>query len=109
MKEYGVAPQAWGPFAEGKHGIFTDPELNAIGQKYGKTAAQVVLRWNVQRGVSVLPKSVHVDRMEQNFDIWDFSLSDEDMQKIAELDLGHSEIVDHNSPEFVKGLNSWKV
>lgn len=109
MKEYGVAPQAWGPFAEGKHGIFTDPELTAIGQKYGKTAAQVVLRWNVQRGVSVLPKSVHVDRMEQNFDIWDFTLTDDDMILISAKDKGHSEIVDHSSAEFVKFINGLKV
>ena len=109
MKEYGVAPQAWGPFAEGKHGIFTDPELNAIGQKYDKTAAQVVLRWNVQRGVSVLPKSVHVDRMEQNFDIWDFTLTDDDMAVISAKDKGHSEIVDHSSAEFVKFINGLKV
>ncbi|MBQ6252578.1 aldo/keto reductase [Ruminococcus sp.] len=109
MKEYGVAPQAWGPFAEGKHGIFTDPELTAIGQKYGKTAAQVVLRWNVQRGVSVLPKSVHVDRMEQNFDIWDFTLTDDDMAVISAKDKGHSEIVDHSSAEFVKFINGLKV
>lgn len=109
MKEYGVAPQVWGPFAEGKHGIFTDPELNAIGQKYDKTAAQVVLRWNVQRGVSVLPKSVHVDRMEQNFDIWDFTLTDDDMAVISAKDKGHSEIVDHSSAEFVKFINGLKV
>ena len=109
MKEYGVAPQAWGPFAEGKHGIFTDPELTAIGKKYGKTAAQVVLRWNVQRGVSVLPKSVHVDRMEQNFDIWDFTLTDDDMAVISAKDKGHSEIVDHSSAEFVKFINGLKV
>ncbi len=80
-----------------------------MGAKYEKTAAQIALKWNMQRGVSILPKSVHVERMEQNIDIWDFALTDEDMQKIAELDLGHSEIVDHDSPEFVKGLNSWKV
>ena len=73
MKTYGVAPQAWGPLAEGKHGIFTDPELTEIGKKYGKTAAQVVLRWNAQRGVSIIPKSIHVERMQQNIDIWDFS------------------------------------
>lgn len=73
MKTYGVAPQAWGPLAEGKHGIFTDPELTEIGKKYGKTAAQVVLRWNAQRGVSIIPKSVHLKRMQQNIDIWDFS------------------------------------
>lgn len=109
MKEYGIAPQAWGPLAEGKHGIFSHPVLSEIGSKYGKTAAQIALKWNTQRGVSILPKSVHVERMEQNIDIWDFTLSDEDMQKIAELDLGHSEIVDHNSPEFVKALNGMKL
>ncbi len=109
MQGYGIAPQAWGPLAEGKHGIFSHPVLSEIGSKYGKTAAQIALKWNTQRGVSILPKSVHVERMEQNIDIWDFTLSDEDMQKIAELDLGHSEIVDHNSPEFVKALNGMKV
>ena len=102
MKAYGVVPQASGPLAEGKHGIFTDPELTAIGRKYGKTAAQVALKWNAQRGVSIIPKSVHVDRMEQNMDIWDFMLTEEEMEKIAAKDLGHSEIVDHTDPAFVK-------
>ena len=102
MKSYGVTAQAWGPLAEGKHGIFTDPELTAIGDKYGKTAAQVALRWNVQRGVSIIPKSVHVDRMEQNLDIWDFTLTDDEMNVIAKKDLGHSEIVNHDDPAFVK-------
>lgn len=102
MKAYGVVPQAWGPLAEGKHGIFTDPDLTAIGKKYGKTAAQVALRWNAQRGVSIIPKSVHVDRMEQNMDIWDFTLTDEEMAVIAAKDLGHSEIVNHDDPAFVK-------
>lgn len=109
MKEYGIAPQAWGPLAEGRHGIFTHPILTEIGAKYGKTAAQISLKWNAQRGVSILPKSVHVERMEQNFDIWDFTLSDEDMHKIAELDLGHSEIVDHSDPAFVKMINGFKI
>ena len=104
MKAYGVVPQAWGPLAEGKHGIFTDPELTEIGKKYGKSTAQVVLRWNAQRGVSIIPKSVHVERMEQNIDIWDFTLTDEEMAKIAAKDLGHSEIVDHDDPGFVKML-----
>ena len=104
MKAYGVVPQAWGPLAEGKHGIFTDPQLTAIGQKHGKSAAQVVLRWNAQRGVSIIPKSVHVERMEQNIDIWDFQLSDEEMAAIASKDLGHSEIVNHDDPAFVKML-----
>ena len=105
MKEYGVAPQAWGPLAEGKHGIFTDPELVEIGKRYGKSAAQVVLRWNVQRGVSIIPKSVHVERMKQNLDIWDFSLTDAEMESVAKHDLGHSEIVNHSDPGFVKLLN----
>ncbi len=109
MKEYGVVPEAWGPFAEGNHGIFTHPVLSKIGEKYGKSAAQVALRWNIQRGVVVIPKSVHKDRMEQNFDVWDFTLSVEDMAEIAKLDLGHSEIVDHSDPGFVKMLHQMKV
>ena len=109
MKEYGVVPEAWGPFAEGKHGIFTHPVMTEIGQKYGKSAAQVALRWNVQRGVVVIPKSVHKERMEQNIDIWDFQLSDEDMEEIAKLDIGHSEIVDHSDPGFVKMLHSMRI
>lgn len=109
MKEYGVQPEAWGPFAEGKHGIFAHPVLTAIGEKYGKTSAQVALRWNVQRGVTVIPKSVHKERMEQNMAIWDFTLSAEDMAEIAKLDLGHSEIVDHSDPAFVKLLHSMRI
>ena len=109
MKEYGVVPEAWGPIAEGNHGIFTHPVLTEIGKQYGKTAAQVALRWNVQRGVVVIPKSIHKNRMEQNIDIWDFQLSEEDMAQIAKLDLGHSEIVDHSDPGFVKMLHSMKV
>ena len=109
MKEYEIVPEAWGPFAEGKHGIFTHPVLTAIGEKYGKTAAQAALRWNVQRGVVVIPKSVHKERMEQNMDIWDFVLSDADMAEIANLDIGHSEIVNHYDPKFVKMLHSMKI
>lgn len=109
MKEYGVVPEAWGPFAEGKYGIFTHPVLSKIGEKYGKSAAQVALRWNVQRGVVVIPKSVHKDRMEQNFDIWDFALSDEDMKEISAIDIGRSEIVNHYDPNFVKMLHGMKI
>lgn len=109
MKEYGVHPEAWGPFAEGNHGIFTHPVLCKIGEKYGKSAAQVALRWNVQRGVTVIPKSVHKNRMEQNMDIWDFVLSQGDMEEIARLDLGHSEIVNHDDPGFAKMLHSMKI
>jgi len=107
MKAYGVVPQAWGPLAEGKHGIFTDPELTAIGKKYGKTAAQVALRWNAQRDVSIIPKSVHVERMKQNIDIWDFTLTDDEMQTVAAKDLGHSEIVNHDDPAFVKFIHNY--
>ena len=109
MKQYGVHPEAWGPFAEGNHGIFTHPVLSAIGQKYGKSAAQVALRWHVQRAVTVIPKSVHRERMEQNMAIWDFQLSNEDMAEIAGLDIGHSEIVDHSDPKFVQMLHSMKI
>ena len=109
MKEFNVQPEAWGPLAEGKHGIFTHPVLTQIGEKYGKTAAQVVLRWNTQRGVVIIPKSVHKERMEENLNIWDFTLSEEDMNAIATLDLGHSEIIDHSLAETAKWLNGWKI
>ena len=109
MREYSVHPEAWGPFAEGNHGIFTHPVLTKIGEKYGKSAAQVALRWNVQRGVTVIPKSVHRERMEQNLAIWDFQLSGEDMAEIAKLDIGRSEIVDHSDPKFVQMLHRMKV
>ena len=109
MPDYGVIPEAWGPFAEGQFGIFTNPVLTEIGRAHGKTAAQVALRWNIQRGVVVIPKTVHKDRMEQNFDIWDFALSQDEMGKIDALDMGHSGIVDHNNPEFIRMLHNLKV
>ena len=109
MKKYGVVPQAWGPLAEGKHGIFTDPEIVNIGKKYGKSAAQTVLRWNTQRGVSIIPKSVHRERIEENLNIWDFTLTDEEMAVISAKDMGHSEIVDHSDPKFVKFICDMKI
>lgn len=109
MGDYGVIPEAWGPFAEGQFGIFTHPVLTEIGQAHGKTAAQVALRWNIQRGVVVIPKTVHKERMEQNIDIWDFALTREEMEKIDTLDLGHSNIVDHSNPDFIKMLHNLKV
>lgn len=109
MKSLNVRPEAWGPMAEGKHGIFTHPVLTEIGRKYGKTAAQVALRWNAQRGVVIIPKSTHRERMEENFSIWDFALSEEDMTAVAALDLGRSEIIDHSTAETAKFLNSWKI
>lgn len=109
MQEFGVQPQAWGPFAEGQFGIFTHPVLSKIGAKYGKTAAQVALRWNVQRGVVVIPKSTHKERMEQNFAIWDFALTEAEMAEIAKLDIGHSEIIDHNKPATIKMICGLKI
>lgn len=109
MKEYGVQPEAWGPFAEGKHSIFTHPVLTKIGEKYGKSAAQVALRWNIQRGVVVIPKSTHVERIKANIDVFDFELTPADMAEINALDLGHSEIVDHTDPAFVKMIHSLKI
>lgn len=108
-KKYGVVCEAWGPFAEGKYNIFTHPLLSEIGQKYNKTPAQVALRWNVDRGVVVIPKSVHKERIQQNIDIWDFNLSKEDMEQIAQLDLGKSEIVNHFDPEFVSMVHKVKA
>ena len=108
MKEYGVVPEAWAPFNEGRRNLFTHPVLTEIGKKYGKTAAQVALRWNIQRGVAVIPKSVHEERIRQNIDVFDFALSDEDMAKIREMDIGHSEIVNHFDPQWIKMLHSIK-
>lgn len=109
MEEFKVQPEAWGPFAEGKFGIFTNETLSAIAAKHKKTVAQVILRWNVQRGVVVIPKSVHKERIEENLNIWDFTLSDEDMAQIAKLDKGHSEIIDHSAADTAKFLNGWKI
>lgn len=109
MREYGVQPMAWAPFAEGKHGIFTHPVLTRIGENYGKGAGQVALRWNMQRGVVVIPKSTHRERMEQNIDVFDFSLTDEEMREIAALDIGHSEIIDHTDPKLVQALHGRKL
>lgn len=109
MKEAGVVPEAWGPLAEGKHSIFTHPVLTEIGKKYGKTAAQVALRWNAQRGVVIIPKSVHKERMEENLAILDFTLTEEEMAAITSLDLGHSEIIDHGAAEIARWLNGWKI
>lgn len=108
MEEYGCHIMSWGPFAEGRNNFFTNPVLVGIGKKYGKSAAQVALRWLIQRGVIIIPKSVHVERMEQNFDIFDFELSEEDMKEIAGLDTGKSLFFDHHDPEVVKMFMGWR-
>lgn len=104
MRELGVQMEAWGPLAEGRNGLFTDEILTGIGRKYGKSAAQVVLRWHLQRGVVAIPKSVHRTRMEENFNIGDFTLSVEDMAAIDAMDTGYSTILDLHAPAEVERL-----
>lgn len=108
MKESGTQIMSWGPLAEGRNNFFTNPVLEEIGHKYGKSVAQVALRWLVQRGVIIIPKSVHVEHMKQNLDILDFKLYDEDMAAIATLDTGKSLFFDHHDPEVVKMFMGWR-
>ena len=108
MKEFGTHMMAWAPLAEGRNNFFTNPVLEAIGKKYGKSVAQVPLRWLIQRDVIIIPKSVHVERMQQNLDIFDFELSQDDMAAIAGLDTKQSLFFDHHAPEVVKMFMGWK-
>ncbi len=108
MKKYGVQIQAWAPFAEGKNNLFEDETLKSVGAKYNKTNAQVTLRYLIQRGISVIPKTVNKDRMKQNFDIFDFTLSEEDMSIIATLDKTESLFFSHYDPETVERLTSYQ-
>ena len=102
MKEFGTHMMAWAPHAEGRNNFFINPVLEGIGRKYGKSVAQVALRWLVQRDVIIIPKSTHVERMEQNLDIFDFTLSDDDMAEISRLDTATSLFFDHHDPQTVK-------
>ena len=102
MGKYHVAHEAWAPFGEGRGGLFDNEVLKQIGKKYGKTTAQVMLRWNIQRGVIVLPKSAHKERMIQNLDVFDFTLTDEDMNAIAGLDTKTSAFFSHYDPNMVE-------
>ncbi len=106
MRERGVQIESWGPFAEGKNNLFTNPTLAAIGQAHGKSVGQVVLRWLTQRQVVVIPKSVRPERMAENLDIFDFELTHEQMAQIATLDAGASLFFDHRDPAMVAWLNS---
>ena len=108
MKEYGVQIESWGPFAEGKNGIFTNEILSEIGKKYNKSVAQVILRWLIQRDVVVIPKSVRKERIEENFNVFDFELNSEDMGKISELDKKESLFFNHDDVEIVKWVNGRK-
>lgn len=102
LKKYGVIHEAWAPFGEGRGNMFTNPVLQKLGDKYNKTVAQVILRWQLQRGIVVIPKSTHKERMAQNLDVFDFTLTDEDMQDIAALDTQTSSFFSHQDPAIVE-------
>ena len=106
MKKYGVAIEAWAPFGEGKNGMFTNETLVNIGKKYGKSAAQVILRWLIQRGVIIACKSTHIERMKENFDVFDFELSDMDMENINALDSKDSLFFNHQDPAMVERFDT---
>ncbi len=101
-EKYGVQVEAWAPFAEGRHDLFTNPILAEIGRQYGKSIGQVVLRWLIQRGIVALAKSVRPERMAENIDIFDFELSSEDIEKITDLDMKESAFFDHDDPQQVE-------
>ena len=110
MKRYNVQPEAWAPLGGGRHKPYEDEMLQGIADTHKKTVAQVVLRWNVQRGVTVIPKSTRQERIAENFAIWDFSLTDSEMAQISALDLGYvGEAVKHFNPEFVRGCLGVKI
>jgi 2,5-diketo-D-gluconate reductase A len=104
MAAEGVQIESWGPFAEGRNGLFTDPALSAIAAAHGKSVGQVVLHWLIQRGVVVIPKSVRPERMAENLDVFDFELTEEEMATIATLDQGKSQFFDHRDPKMVRAL-----
>lgn len=101
-EKYNIQLEAWAPFGEGRKGLFENSVLKAIGDRYGKTTAQVILRWHIQRGIVVIPKSVHKERMEENLSVFDFSLTDEDMMRISDLDTATSSFFSHTDPEMVE-------
>jgi len=106
MKARGVQIESWAPLAQGRNNLFSNPELEKIAATHGKTIAQVVLRWLIQRDVVVIPKSVHKDRIAENFDVFDFDLTSEDMSGIAKLDTGESIFIDHRTLEAAEGLGA---
>jgi 2,5-diketo-D-gluconate reductase A len=109
MAERGVQIESWGPFAEGRNNLFGDPVLSEIGAAHGKTVAQVVLRWLIQRGVVVIPKSVRPERMRENLDVFSFDLTDDQMKQIAAMDTGASLFLDHRDPAVVSQLGTYRL
>lgn len=108
MDEFGTHIMAWAPLAEGRNGLFANPTLVQVGEKYGKTAAQIALRWLLQSGVVIIPKTSHKERMEENLNLFDFELTPEDMQTIASLDTAHSLFFDHHDGEVAKLFMEWR-
>lgn len=108
MEEFGTHIMSWGPLAEGRNNLFSNETLTKTGNRHGKSVAQIALRWLIQRGVIIIPKSVHIERMEQNLDIFDFELTDEEMAEIATLDTGKSLFFDHHDAETTKLFMSWR-
>ena len=100
--KYDIRLEAWAPFGEGRKGLFENEILKKIGEKYGKTTAQIMLRWHIQRGVIVIPKSVHKERMIENFNVFDFTLADEDMEQIVQMDTATSAFFSHQDPAMVE-------
>lgn len=109
LEDNNIQHQSWGPFAEGKNNLFKNELLSSIGKKYNKSVAQVVLRWFTQRGVIAIPKSVHKQRIEENFDIFDFQLNEKDMEAIKSLDQKETQFFDHRDPSMVKWIIESKV
>lgn len=109
LDEYDVRMEAWGPLAQGRNKIYENETLQKIADKYKKTIAQVILRWHIERGIIVIPKSTHKERMQENLDIYDFSLTNEDLDLIEAMDSGKSDIVNYHSVEMVKMINSAKI
>lgn len=109
MEDYGVVPQAWGPFSEAQKDIFHHRTLAKIADKQGRTTAQIILRWHLQRGIPTIPKTVQTARMTENLDIFDFELTAQEMERIAGMDIGHSEIIDHHCFSTARQLNSVKI
>lgn len=108
MEEFGTHIMSWGPLAEGRNNLFSNETLTKTGNSHGKSVAQIALRWLIQRGVIIIPKSVHIERMEQNLDIFDFELTDEEMAEIATLDTGKSLFFDHHDAETTKLFMRWR-
>lgn len=109
LREEGVQLESWGPFAEGRNNLFTEATLSNIGEHHGKSVAQVVLRWMIQRGIVAIPKTVRPERMAQNIDVFDFRLSEEEMVRVAGLETGESQFFDHRDPQMVRRLGGHRL